>query len=112
MDAILVGNPETPCRAITFDAELCTGCNTCLEVCRSDVMLPNEVEGRPPLVAYPDECWFCGCCVGHCPSPGAISMNHPLSQRAGWKRKDTGGLFRIGMKDPPPPYTRPPVGGW
>jgi hypothetical protein len=33
-----------------------------------------------------------------------------MNQKVGWKRKETGELFRIGMKDPPPAYTRPPVG--
>lgn len=112
MGASMVGNPETPCQAVTIDSDLCTGCNRCVEVCRSDVMVRNFTEGAPPIVLYADECWFCGCCVGDCPTPGAISMNHPLSQRAAWKRKETGEFFRVGMKDPPPPYTRPPVGGW
>jgi thioredoxin reductase/NAD-dependent dihydropyrimidine dehydrogenase PreA subunit len=64
----------------------------------------------PPLVLFPDDCWFCGTCVEECPAPGAIRMEHPLNQRVGWKRKDTGELFRVGMKNPPPPNTRPPVG--
>jgi len=64
----------------------------------------------PPLVLYPDECWFCGTCVEECPVPGAIRMEQPLNQKVGWKRKETGELMRVGMKDPPPPYTRPPVG--
>ncbi|HLB28266.1 MAG TPA: 4Fe-4S binding protein, partial [Dehalococcoidales bacterium] len=64
----------------------------------------------PPLVLYPDECWFCGTCVEECPAPGAIRMEHPLNQRVAWKRKDTGELFRRGMKNPPPPNLRPPVG--
>ena len=54
--------------------------------------------------------WFCGNCVEHCPVSGAIKMEHPLNQRVGWKRKETGEYFRIGMKNPPPPNTRPPVG--
>jgi hypothetical protein len=37
-------------------------------------------------------------------------MEHPLNQRVGWKRKKTGAYFRIGMKNPPLPDTRPPVG--
>jgi hypothetical protein len=41
---------------------------------------------------------------------GAIKMEHPLNQRMGWKRKETGEYFRVGMKNPPPPNTRPPVG--
>jgi ferredoxin len=60
-------------------------------------------------VVYPDECWFCGCCVLHCPN-GAIELVHPLLNRIGWKRKATGEFFRIGMKNPPAPNTRPPVG--
>jgi formate dehydrogenase major subunit len=66
--------------------------------------------GNQPLAIYPDECWFCGCCVEHCPVPGAISMEFPVNQRVGWKRKDTGEYFRIGMKNPPPPNTKPPIG--
>ena len=55
---------------------------------------------------------FCACCAEHCPVPGALRMEQPLNQRVGWKRKSTGAHFRVGMKDPPPPNTRPPVGGW
>jgi hypothetical protein len=53
-----------------------------------------------------------GGCVEECPNPGAIKMLHPTSQRisVNWKRKDTGELFRLGMKNPPPPNTRPPSG--
>jgi hypothetical protein len=42
----------------------------------------------------------------------AITMLHPTQQRisVNWKRKDTGELFRLCMKDPPPPTTRPPSG--
>lgn len=107
--ATLVANPPTPCDSIVFDAELCIGCNRCLEVCRCDVLMPSAAKGEPPLLVYPDECWFCGTCVEHCPKPGAIRMEHPLNQRAGWKRKSTGEFFRVGMADPPPPVTRPPV---
>lgn len=64
----------------------------------------------PPTLLYPDECWFCGTCVEECPVPGAIRMQQPLNQRVGWKRKDTGEMFRIGMKNPPAPYREPPVG--
>jgi ferredoxin len=96
--AYLVANPSSACKAIHFDADLCTACLTCVDVCRTDVLIP-----------YPDECWFCGSCVAHCPSPGAIRMEHPLSQKAGWKRKETGEFFRVGMKNPPPPNTKPPV---
>ncbi len=107
--ALLVANPPSACKSILIDAEICTGCLKCVEVCRTDVLVPNLREGEPPIVLYPDECWFCGSCVAHCPCPGAILMEHPLSQRAAWKRKATGEMFRIGMKNPPPPNTKPPV---
>ncbi|MCK4274836.1 MAG: hypothetical protein KAW90_08065 [Dehalococcoidales bacterium] len=53
-----------------------------------------------------------GGCVEECPRPGAITMLHPTQQRISmnWKRQDTGELFRLGMKNPPPPNTRPPSG--
>ena len=110
-EAYVVPNPPAPCQVILIDPQLCTGCNDCVEVCRSDVLLPNAEKGKPPIVWYPDECFFCGCCVAHCPVPGrAIRMEHPLHMRVGWKRKETGEYFRIGMANPPPPNNRPPYG--
>jgi Ferredoxin len=105
----LVPNPVTPNAAIVFDPEVCDGCNKCIDFCRTDVLMPNPEPGKPPIVAYPDECWFGGCCVGACPNPGANRMDHPLNQRATWKRKETGEFFRIGMKNLPPPNRKPPV---
>jgi NAD-dependent dihydropyrimidine dehydrogenase PreA subunit len=107
--AYMIPNPFAPSRAIKINPELCNGCNTCIEVCRTDVYVPNPEKGKPPIILYPDECWFCGCCVEHCPIPGANKMEHPLNQRIGWKRKETGELFRMGMHNPPPPNKRPPV---
>jgi NAD-dependent dihydropyrimidine dehydrogenase PreA subunit len=107
--AYLVPNPAAAFKAIIIDADLCTGCLECVEVCRTDVLVPSQEQGAPPIVLYPDECWFCGSCVAHCLSAGAITMEHPLYQRVGWKRKKTGEHFRIGMKNPPPPNTKPPV---
>jgi NAD-dependent dihydropyrimidine dehydrogenase PreA subunit len=115
-DPSLVPNPQTPGQAVVIDREKCIGCNACVEVCRTEVLLPNPVEGEPPIVMYPDECWFAGCCMSVCPVPGAITMEHPLTQRVGWIRKDTGDFFRMGMRNPPPQtYKRPascgPTGG-
>jgi NAD-dependent dihydropyrimidine dehydrogenase PreA subunit len=107
--AYMVPNPATPCHAIQINSDICIGCNTCVDVCRTDVMVPSSEKGGPPLVLYPDECWFCGCCAHHCPITGAIKVQHPMVQRVAWKRKKTGEYFRIGMKNPPPPNTRPPV---
>lgn len=102
-------NPAMPSRVVFIDSKLCTGCNNCVEVCRADVMVPNPENGGPPVTLYPDECWYCGCCLFHCPVPGAISIEYPLNQRVGWKRKETGEYFRIGMKNPPPTSDRLPV---
>ena len=107
--AKMVPNPPTPNHGVRIDPELCIACYTCVDVCRMDVFVPNPEDGKPPVVLYPDECWFCGCCVSDCPAD-ANRMEHPLNQRVGWKRKETGECFRIGMKNPPPPNTRPRVG--
>ena len=108
--AYMVPNPGTLNRTIFIDAGLCTGCKQCIEVCRSDIIVPNPGKGKVPIVLYPDECWFCGCCVSHCPVPEAIKVEYPLHQRVGWKRRETGEYYRIGMANPPSPNTRPPVG--
>ena len=107
----LIPNPPTPNQAIRFDSEICTGCNLCVEICRSDVLMPHPEQGRPPLVMYPDECWYCGTCVTECNHPGALEMLHPLHQSISviWKDAQTGEDFRLGMKDPPPPNDRPPA---
>ena len=105
----LFSNPIMPNSGPIIDPEKCIHCNTCVNVCRSDVFVPGAEEGQTPRVVYPDECWFCGNCVTDCPT-GACLIEHPLNQRIGWKRKKTGEYFRIGMQNPPPPNTRPPYG--
>lgn len=107
--AVMTANPVTPCQVIFIDEDLCVGCNQCVEVCRSDVMVPNLEKGKSPVVLYPEECWFCGCCMSHCKTD-ALRVEYPLQQKVGWKRKETGEHFRIGMNNPPPPNTNPPVG--
>ena len=107
-------NIVTPNNPVIFSEEVCTGCNTCVDLCVMDIFVPNPEQGRPPLIVYPDECYYDGLCVKNCPlwREGAIKLNHPLNQRVRWKRKDTGEHFRIGMTNPPAPDNRPPVGGW
>lgn len=101
----IVPNPPTPNRVLQFDLDTCSGCNMCVDVCPTDVMMPNPEPGQPPIVVYPEECWFCGGCVEECSQSRSIILLHPTSQRisVNWKRRETGELFRLGMKNPPPP---------
>jgi len=57
--------------------------------------MPNPEKGKPPIVTYPDECWWCGCCVADCPVEGANRFNVPVHQRLMWKNKETGELHRV-----------------
>lgn len=73
---------------ITFNPDICDGCNKCIEVCQVDVLIPSPKKGKPPVVFYPGECWYGGCCVVACPKPGAIKLNIPLMNRVHWKGKN------------------------
>jgi NAD-dependent dihydropyrimidine dehydrogenase PreA subunit len=72
-----------PFKAVDIDASICNGCNRCVDICPMDVLAPNPEKGVPPVVAYPQECWFCGSCVELCPSAskGAIRIIIPLPMR-------------------------------
>ena len=72
---------------ITFNADICDGCNRCVEVCQVDIFIPNPEKGKPPLVLYPGECWYGGSCVEVCPKPGAIRLNSLSKNRVHWKQK-------------------------
>lgn len=69
-------------RPLIFDEEKCIGCNRCAAVCQVDILIPNPVKGKPPVVLYPGECYYCGSCVMECPSKGAIRLAHPLMNQA------------------------------
>jgi len=88
-------NRCAPANPVIFDPDICNGCNTCVEVCQVDLLIPNPEKGKPPIVLYPEECWYGGCCVAMCHKPGAIQLNHALPQRVRWKRKETGEHFRV-----------------
>ena len=88
-------NRCTPSIPVIFDPEICNGCNMCVDVCQVDLLIPNPEKGLPPITLYPEECWYGGCCVATCPRPGAIKLNHALTQRVCWKRKETGEHFRV-----------------
>ena len=106
----IVPNPTGPTIAISIDPDICIGCNACVNICRMQVVLPNPEKGKPPLLVYPDECWYCACCVEACRT-GALEMRLPINQRAMFKRKATGEVFRIGQKDAPPKsFFNPPYG--
>lgn len=73
-----------PCsaRPLSFDSDRCVGCNRCVNICQVDILLPNPEKGKPPIVAYPGECYYCGACVMTCKMEGAIKLQHPLMNRA------------------------------
>ena len=113
-DIRMFPNIVTPNNPVIFDKNVCNGCNNCVAMCVMDILMPNPEKGKPPVILYPDECWYDGVCVTACPhwQKGAIKLNHPVNQRARWKRKETGEHFRIGMPNLPPPNNKPPVSGW
>ena len=88
-------NQNTPNTPVIFDSNICNGCNICVDICQVDILIPNPEKKKPPIILFPEECWYEGSCVNHCPRPGAIKFNHPLTQRVRWKRKDTDEHFRV-----------------
>ncbi|MBO7711244.1 MAG: 4Fe-4S binding protein [Lachnospiraceae bacterium] len=73
-----------PCstQPVIYDQTKCIGCGRCAAVCQCDILLPSDEKGRHPVVMYPGECYYCGACVMVCPKPGAITLLHPLMNRA------------------------------
>ncbi|MFX0197991.1 MAG: ferredoxin family protein [Candidatus Hodarchaeota archaeon] len=72
---------------IVVDSEICIGCNRCVDGCPMDVLFPSEKPGAPPIIRYPDECWYCGSCYMVCPTePPAIDLVHPLNMRLALRR--------------------------
>lgn len=84
-----------PVEPLSFDPDLCIGCNACVDVCQVDILIPNPEEGLPPIVAHPGECWYDGSCVDACPEPGAITLNRMARNRVRILRKATGEDFHI-----------------
>ena len=89
MDKKIYVTPETCIsNPITFNTDTCIGCNRCMEVCQVDLFITNPEKGSPPIIVYPSECWYCGCCVDACPVPGTIILNPLLMNRVHWKLKE------------------------
>lgn len=80
---------------LTFDTDICIGCNICVDLCQVDIMVPNPDEGAPPIVLFPGECWYDGSCVSACPLPGAISLNSIMANKVHCRRKQTGEDFYV-----------------
>ena len=80
---------------LTFNPDICIGCNICIDVCQVDIMVPNPEVGEPPIVLYPGECWYDGSCVSACPEPGAITLNSMASKRVHYRRKTSGEDFFV-----------------
>ena len=68
---------------IVYNPDVCKGCNTCVEVCPMDILKRNSTKGKPPIVAYPDECAYDGACWMQCPNrhEGAIRIVPPLPMK-------------------------------
>ncbi len=95
-DVQTIPNPLISGKTIEIDIEKCTRCSRCAEACPRDVLAPNPERDETPLVLYPDECWYCGCCVAECQF-GAIQLVYPLYQRIAvvWKGKEDDELSHL-----------------
>jgi len=61
---------------VKIDYHTCNGCGQCYRECPMDVIGWDE-EKDMPLVAYPDECAYCGICEIECPKK-AIDITYPV----------------------------------
>jgi len=55
---------------MAIDAELCTACGTCAEVCKSEAVAVNDDHA-----VLTEQCVRCGVCIGFCPE-SAIGYSH------------------------------------
>jgi formate hydrogenlyase subunit 6/NADH:ubiquinone oxidoreductase subunit I len=62
---------------IKIDVDLCIRCNLCDWICPGDIIYKDENDKTTlPVIAYPDECWYCGLCESTCPTK-AITVIFP-----------------------------------
>jgi NADPH-dependent glutamate synthase beta subunit-like oxidoreductase len=53
----------------------CIACGSCVDDCPGHIL---SLTPDGPVVAYPDECWHCGCCRISCPR-GAVAYEFPIN---------------------------------
>ncbi len=53
----------------------CVACGSCVDDCPGHIL---SLTPDGPVVAYPDECWHCGCCRISCPR-GAVAYEFPIN---------------------------------
>ena len=53
----------------------CISCGSCVESCPGHIL---EMTKDGPVVAYPEQCWHCGCCRIAC-TTGSIAYRFPLT---------------------------------
>lgn len=75
-------------RPVVFNEKVCDGCNLCVDICPMDILAANPEKGKPPVVTYPDECFYDGNCLLRCPlkDKGAIKVVVPLPMRVSISR--------------------------
>ena len=75
---------KLPKELAVINADNCTGCESCLEVCPVDCIHPRkdepEFESETKLYIHPDECIDCGACVPACPVE-AIFANDEVPEK-------------------------------
>lgn len=65
------GRTGPPLNTLRFDAEQCSNCGFCLDVCPHGVFAAGD---RAVRLVAPDRCMECGACHKNCPS-GAIAVD-------------------------------------
>jgi adenylylsulfate reductase subunit B len=71
-----------------IDTNKCDGCanrdyQICVEHCPTDVFLGSK-QGQPPMVNFPNECFYENACVFDCPKK-AIELRIPLQMTVVYK---------------------------
>ena len=67
-----------------INADKCTGCGTCVDICAEDVFFKSK-NGEIPIISYPEMCNYCNCCVHDCPVEGAIKLRIPANMMIAYK---------------------------